>query len=149
MFSRTPITYLSTASFGGFVMRRRRAVGLAVFLLFSFIAIQSAHADSITISLASVGTASDSGQSNSNGATVAIAPNSLWANALPGSSWVSFGLTGNTSAPGFLEVANGTIVSFFDVFNLPGAATSGTLTVMADDSAAVLLNGVSLMSEAS
>lgn len=124
-----------------------RIVGLAVFLLLSLFAVKPARADSI-VSLASVGTAADSGQSNSDGATIAIASNRAWAIALPGSSWVSFGSTGDTSAPGFFAVANGTVVSFFDVFNLPGTATGGSLTVLADDSATVLLNGAILMSEA-
>ena len=128
-------------------MTGRRTAGLAVFLLLSIFAIKPAQADSI-VSLASVGTAADSGQSNSNGATIAIAPNAAWANALPGSAWVSFGSTGDTSAAGFVATPNGTIVSFFDVFNIPATATGGSLTVMADDSATVLLNGVSLMSEA-
>jgi hypothetical protein len=61
---------------------------------------------------------------------------------------VSFGSTGDTLASGFVAIPNGTVVSFFQVINLPGTATGGSLTVMADDSAAVLLNGVSLTSEA-
>jgi hypothetical protein len=48
-----------------------------------------------------------------------------------------------------VTVANGTVVSFLDTFNIGGTPTGGTITVMADDSAAVLLNGVNLMSEAS
>ena len=122
-----------------------RAVAFA-FVLFAMAA--GIRADSVTISLASAGTAADSGQSNSDGNTIAIAPNVTWAAALPGSSWVSFGLTGDPSAPGFFVVPNGTVVSFFDTFTLPGVATGGTLTVMADDSAAVFLNGVSLIAEA-
>jgi len=99
--------------------------------------------------LASVGTATDAGQTNFDGATVAIAPNSLWAAALPGSSWVSFGSTGSTTAAGFFVVPNGTIVNFFDIFNLSGTPTGGSISVLADDSAAVYLNGVLLQSEAS
>ena len=123
-----------------------RAAGLSVFLLLSLFSVKPAHADSI-VSLASVGTAADAGQSNSNGATIAIAPNAAWASALPGSSWVSFAMTGNVSAPGFFVVANGTSVSFFDVFNVSGTPTEGSLDVLADDSAAVYLNGVLLMTE--
>jgi hypothetical protein len=121
--------------------------GLAVLLLLSFFAIKPAHADSI-ISLASVGTAVDSGQANANGATIAIAPNSAWEIALPGSSWVSFSSTGDTSAAAFVAVPNGTVVTFFDVFNIPGTATGGSLIVVADDSATILLNGVILLPEA-
>jgi hypothetical protein len=122
-----------------------RAVAFA-FVLFAMAA--GIRADSVTIGLASAGTAADSGQFNSDGNTIAIAPNAAWAAALPGSSWVSFGLTGDTSAPGFFVVPNGTVVSFLDTFTVPGVATGGTLTVMADDSAAVFLNGVSLIAEA-
>jgi len=128
-------------------MAGTRGAGLAVLLLLSFFDIKSTHADSI-ISLASVGTAVDSGQTNVNGATIAIAPNVAWASALPGSSWVSFSSTGDTSAAGFVAVPNGTVVTFFDVFNIPGIATGGSLTVMADDSATILLNGVILTTEA-
>jgi hypothetical protein len=126
-------------------MRISGTVAVGVFLLLSFCTINPAHAD--TIALASGGTTADPGQTNSNGATVPISQNSAWANPLPGSSWVSYASTGNTSAPGFVQVPNGTIVSFFDSFNLAGAATSGTLAVMADDSATVLLNGVVLIGE--
>jgi hypothetical protein len=62
---------------------------------------------------------------------------------------VSFGLTGDTATPGFFVVPNGTIISFFDVFNVSGTPTGGTIAVMADDSATVILNGVTLMAEAS
>jgi PEP-CTERM motif len=106
-------------------------------------------ADTLTVSLASVGTASDPNQTNSTGnPTIAIAPNQYWAAALPGSSWVSFGSTGDTSAPGFFVVPNNTSVNFLDSFNLNGAPTGGTLSLMADDSAAVFLNGHQLIAEA-
>jgi hypothetical protein len=127
---------------------RRTAVAASLFCILSFFGATAAHADSI-VSLASLGTSADSGESNSMGATIAISPNTSWATALTGSSWVSFANTGNTSAPGFVTVPNGTVVSFLDTFNIGGTPTGGTITVMADDSAAVLLNGVSLMSEAS
>lgn len=128
--------------------RRAFSVGASVLSLLFLAAAAGLRADTIDISLASVGSAADSGQFNSTGDTIAIAPNAAWATALPGSSWVSFGSTGDTSAPGFFVVPNGTVISFFDVFTVAGVATGGTLSVMADDSAAVLLNGVSLMAEA-
>ncbi len=127
---------------------RRIAVAASFFCILCLFCVTAAHADSI-ISVASLGTATDSGESNSMGSTIAISPNTSWATALPGSSWVSFANTGNTSAPGFVTVANGTVVSFLNTFNIGGTPTGGTITVMADDSAAVSLNGVSLMSEAS
>jgi hypothetical protein len=127
---------------------RRTTVAASLFCILSFFCVTAAHADSI-VSVASLGTSADSGESNSMGATIAISPNTGWATALTGSSWVSFANTGNTSAPGFVTVPNGTVVSFFDTFYIAGTPTGGTITVMADDSAAVLLNGVNLMSEAS
>ena len=128
-------------------LRRRFTLRATLFLLFSPVIIATTHAD--TISLASVGTAADPDQTNTNGNTILIAPNGLWAPALPGSSWVSFGLTGNPSTPGFHVVTNGTVVSFLDVFNLSGTPAGGTLSVMADDSAGVLLNGLFLINEGS
>ena len=127
---------------------RRTAVAASLFCILSFFGVTAAQADTI-ISLASLGTSADAGESNSMGATLAISPNTGWATALTGSSWVSFANTGNTSAPGFVTVANGTVVSFLDTFKIAGTPTGGTITVMADDSATVLLNGVNLMSEAS
>jgi PEP-CTERM motif len=119
----------------------------ALLLLFSLSLAAKINAD--TVQLASTGTAIDSGQSDSKGNTIAVAPNPNWAAPLSGSSWVSFGLTGNPSTPGFFVVPNGTIVSFFDVFNISGTPSGGTIRVMADDSATVILNGVTLMTEAS
>jgi hypothetical protein len=127
-------------------MKNRNMVRAALLMILGLGFISAARADNIT--LASVGTATDAGQTNSNGATVAISANSLWAAALPGSSWVSFGPTGSSAAPGFFVVPNGTVVSFFDAFNVPGTPTGGSISVMADDSAAVFLNGVLLQSEA-
>jgi hypothetical protein len=120
-------------------------IAVALFLFLSFCVAAPAHADTIT--LASVGTAADSGQTNSSGVTVPISQNSAWSNPLAGSSWISYASTGDTSAPGYIQVTNGTVVNFFDTFNLAGTATSGTLAVMADDSASVLLNGVVLVAE--
>jgi hypothetical protein len=123
-----------------------RKLVTVLFVLFGLAVIQPAKADSV-ITLASAATSVDSSQSNSNGSNIAITPNSAWATALPGSSWVSFTTTGDSSASNFVTVPNGTVVSFFDTFTLAGAATSGTLSVMADDSATVLLNGVQLIGE--
>jgi len=81
------------------------------------------------------------------GANIAISQNPLWSSPIAGSSWVSFTTSGSPSASNFVTVANGTVVDFFDTFTLSGSATSGTLAVMADDSATVLLNGVALISE--
>lgn len=123
----------------------RKAIRVAVLILSGLALIPPAHADTITLGSAS--TAADSGQTNSNGANIAITKNSAWSNPIAGSSWVSFTTSGDASASNFVTVPNGTVVSFFDKFTLSSAATSGTLAVMADDSATVLLNGVALISE--
>jgi PEP-CTERM motif len=125
-------------------MKAKALGGALLLFLLLFVARMNAE----TIQLSSVGTATDAGQYNSNGNTIAITPNSLWAGALSGSSWVSFGQTGNTSNPGFFVVPNRTVVSFFDVFNLSGIPSGGKITVMADDAATVILNGITLMAEA-
>ena len=120
----------------------------AAFLVICALAfVGAANADTITLD--SLGTSADTGQTNSDGATIAVAPNSEWAAALPGSSWVSFASTGSTSAPGFIVVPNGTSVTFSDVFNVSGTPTGGSISLMADDSAAVYLNGTLLMPAAS
>ncbi len=104
------------------------------------------------ISLASLGTAADPGQTNDWGGlgtqTIVIAKNPGWANALSGSQWVSFGDTGAHDA-NFFTVPNGTLVDFTDIFNVSGAPVSGSITVMADDTASVWLNGVELKQLAS
>jgi hypothetical protein len=107
---------------------KAKALGCALLL---FPLLFAARMNAGTIQLDSLGTAADAGQYNSNGNTIAIPPNSLWAAALPSSSWVSFGKTGATSTPGFFVVPNGTVVSFFDVFNLSGIPSGGKITVMA------------------
>jgi hypothetical protein len=127
-------------------LKNSQLLRTAILFVFVLCVFSVAKADNIT--LASVGTAADAGQTNSNGATIAIAPNSLWAAALPGSSWVSYASTGSTTAAGFLVVANGTVVNFSDVFNVSGTPTGGSISVLADDSAAVYLNGVLLQAEA-
>ena len=124
----------------------------------------SAPAEAVPIS--SLGTAADANESN-NGLgegtpTIVIPPHPQWAPALSGSAWVSYGptpdpggqgyfQTGNPAAFGFVPPANGSVVSFVDSFLLPLSAPfgyTGTLTVMADDTTAVYLNGALVMSEA-
>jgi hypothetical protein len=128
-------------------MLKKYRICVALLLLLSLS--QAAKINADTIPLDSSGTAIDAGQSNSRGNTIAVAPNTSWAAPLSGSSWVSFGLTGNPSTPGFFVVPNGTVVSFLDVFDISGTPTGGTISVMADDSATVILNGVTLMLEGS
>ena len=86
---------------------------------------------------------------NSGMATVNIPKNPAWAGALPGSNWVSFEQSGDPSAAGFVSPPNGTVVAFTDTFTVNGTPTDGILNVLADDSTSVILNGVTLVAEAS
>jgi hypothetical protein len=87
---------------------------------------------------------------NSGSATVDIPANPAWAGPLPGSSWVSYVQSGDPSAPGFVSVPNGTVVNFTDTFFVAGTPIGGSiLNVLADDTTSVILNGVTLVSQAS
>ncbi|HZS53285.1 MAG TPA: hypothetical protein VFA65_02700 [Bryobacteraceae bacterium] len=102
------------------------------------------NADSLSLSSSATETANNSGSP-----TVNIPKNGAWADALPGSSWVSFVQSGDPNAPGYVSVDNGTVVAFTDTFVVNGTPLDGTLNVLADDSTSVILNGVTLMPEAS
>ncbi|MBL8216675.1 MAG: PEP-CTERM sorting domain-containing protein [Bryobacterales bacterium] len=106
----------------------------------------SANASVVTIS--SLGSAADANESNSMGPTIVIPRNLGWAPAVAGSEWVSYGATGDPNAPGYFMPANGTIVSFFDSFFLAGSPLSGSVTIRADDSTSLWLNGFKLLDEA-
>jgi hypothetical protein len=128
-------------------MNKRHFLQAALFILLPLVLSVGASAGTITLS--SSGTATNANQFNSMGSTIAIDPNAAWGQALGNSSWVSFAQTGNPSSTGYTSPANGTIVSFFDSFNVTGTATGGSITIMADDSASIYLNGVLLMPEGS
>ena len=102
-----------------------------------------------TIPLTRTGTAIDSAQFNSVENTIAAAPDPNWAVPLSSSSWVSFRLTGDESASGFLVGPNGTIASFVDVSNFSGTPSGGTIRVTAEDSVSEILRGSTLSAEAS
>ena len=128
----------------------KRTLGkIALLAAVALLASTAVYADSVT--LASLGTAADSGEYNNSSThdTIAIDPNSAWSSALGTSSWVSFTTSGNTGASNYVQVANGTVTSFFDSFSLSGTPTSGSIEVMADDSTSVILNGHLLIAEAS
>jgi PEP-CTERM motif len=105
----------------------------------------SARADVITFS-----SNGGPGESNSTGSpTVLIPPHPAWASAMPGSAWVSFMTqTGDPGAANYVVVAQNTVVTFNHTFTLNGPAVAGTLSVRADDSTSVILNGFVLASEA-
>lgn len=103
------------------------------------------------ITLASLGTAADPGQTNNaygaNTPTIVINQNPAWATPFSGSHWVSFADTG-AYGPNFVVVPNGTTVDFTQIFNITGTPLSGSIRVMADDSTSIWLNGILLQSEA-
>lgn len=72
-------------------------------------------------------------------------PNPQWAPALPDSDWISYGPTGDPSDPGYFVPVDGTVVTFTTLFILSGTVTDGTLTVLADDSTSVILNGQTIL----
>ena len=87
---------------------------------------------------------------NSSQSTVdllgALHPNSAWGAPLPGSDWISYGPTGDPTDPGFfIPPDNGAPVTFTTTFILTGAITAATLTVMADATTSVVLNGHPLL----
>ena len=117
------------------------------------------HADSLLIQS---GTISYGSQDNTgvNGAVsggeanmVLTPPHPAWAAAVNTSQWISF-VNNYSPTPGGQDpcthsagtpICNGDYVDFFATFTLTGAASySGILQVMADDTAGVWLNGVSL-----
>ena len=111
-------------------------------------ALLSAKADTITPLTSSVATANNSvalGITNA-GATQDIIGNAAWAGPLPGSSWISFTTTGDTSNSDFYTVPNGTAVTFAESFTLNGPITSAFLDVFADDTTSVVINGTTLYS---
>ncbi|MGA8872679.1 MAG: PEP-CTERM sorting domain-containing protein [Candidatus Acidiferrales bacterium] len=110
-------------------------------LLVTASCLATVRADTITINSSASETTNNSGSPTQN-----ISPDELWAPALAGSSWVSFANTGNTSVPGFVVVPNGTAVTFSDAFDLSGPVTAASLTVLADDTASVVVNGATIFS---
>jgi hypothetical protein len=113
---------------------------LAVLVLASG-CLMAAKADSTPLVSSAATTTNNSGSATQN-----IVGNSAWAAPLPGSSWVSFADTGITSDPGFIVVPNGTAVTFSESFNLSGSVTFATLSVLADDTSSVWINGTEIAS---
>lgn len=124
------------------------ALGAVALMMTAF-----ASADSLqTIQIGSYGTGQfNQGNVNTamtygaSGSTVNILPGTVWNGELTGvSSWVSYGQTGPTtpegSQPGGHYVPNG-IYTFSTSFDLTGAATAFSLSVLADDTVEVLLDG--------
>ena len=76
-------------------------------------------------------------------ATQTILPLGVWDGPLGSSSWVSFAATG----PGGLVALNGTYVyqTTFDTSGLGGTEFAGNLTILADDTVSVFLNGAPVL----
>lgn len=85
---------------------------------------------------------------NSGHSTVNLEPNPAWGPALSGSFWVSDGVTGSPKEPDYVVFPNGTNVLFSENFYLNGPVTAATLTVMADDTTSVIVNGVTIFEAA-
>jgi hypothetical protein len=108
-----------------------------------------AGAEASAAPLVFFGSDGGAGESNNFGDTVAISQHPGWANPYSGTSWVSYGTTGDPSAPGYFVPSNGTVVNFYDSFYLPSTTdVTGWMRVMADDSASIYVNGTLLMAEA-
>jgi hypothetical protein len=127
-----------------------KKIAFAAALMIASGAFVSAYADSQPLNSSAANTTNNSvSESIANaGGTVDISSNPAWASALPGSSWISFTNTGNPSSAGFYTVPNGTSVTFTQTFTLDGTVTGATLNVLADDTTAVILNGVTIYSAA-
>ncbi len=109
----------------------------------------TANADTFIASDAA-NTTNDSGTQGlvNAGPTQDIAQHPAWAAPLPGSSWISYAVTGDPSLSNYYVVPNGTSVTFSQTFNLDSPATGGTLSVMADDTTSVILNNVTIYAAA-
>jgi hypothetical protein len=112
-------------------------------LCFTFLS-AAINAGTIYVDSGALTTANNSGFATVNLSGL-LNPNPVWAAALPGSEWISFGPTGDSSDPGYFSPPDGTVVTFTTLFTVGGAITSASLTVLADDSTSVILNGHTLM----
>jgi len=80
-------------------------------------------------------------------ATYNLGTGGIWANPIGGSNWVS---SNPNSAPGGSYVApGGTYIYFTSFDDTTPASSSGTITVMADDTTSIYLNGTEIVGAAS
>ena len=81
-----------------------------------------------------------------NSKTYNVSPNNVWSPAVPGTNWVSF--DPNTSPGGSYMAPNG-FYAYSDTFSVPtvNQYTKGSITVMADDTVSVYLNGLTAADE--
>jgi hypothetical protein len=78
--------------------------------------------------------------------TYSVGAGTVWAPALPGSNWVSYDPSSAPATPGSPADANG-FYTYKTTFNTTGGFYYGMLTVAADDTVAVFLNGSLLLAE--
>jgi hypothetical protein len=101
---------------------------------------------------------SDGNETNNAGLTIVLtSPNPGW-DSIAGASWISFRTenqpanahTGNPTTPGFFVVPINAQVLFSETFTLAPSSVpyAGLLTVMADDSTSVILDGSEIFPEA-
>jgi hypothetical protein len=98
-----------------------------------------AKADSLSVFSSAATTTNSTASPTQN-----IDTHPAWAGPLAGSSWVSYGPTGNPSDSKFVTVPDGTAVTFTAIFTLTGTVTSAVLNVLADDTANVVVNGTQI-----
>lgn len=89
---------------------------------------------------------SDGSQMTSAGPSVVIHQHPAWAAPLPGSQWISIAQTGYPLAT---WLPNGTVVEFYDAFELSSLPASAAVAWAADDSASLWVNGSLVVEEAS
>lgn len=101
------------------------------------------------IAFFSQGSAADPNEWNSSGRpTIPIAPHQYWSTAQTGSYWVSHEITGLQGGTGYVVVPNGTVISFMEDLFVPWIPTAAWITIMADDSVTLVVNGVAVVEEA-
>ena len=69
--------------------------------------------------------------------------NPSWFN-ISGADWISIANTGNPTSTGFVVEPNGTAVTFTDTFSLLSLPTTATLSVLADDTTSVVVDGITV-----
>ena len=69
--------------------------------------------------------------------------NPSWFN-ISGADWISIANTGNPGSPTFVVEPNGTAVTFTDTFSLLSLPTTATLSVLADDTTSVVVDGITV-----
>jgi hypothetical protein len=107
---------------------------MKILVCFAFLSI-AARGTTVFIGSDDISTTNDSGHP-----TVEISPKPSWADALPGSEWISYGQTSNHDDPDWDP-----LVTFSTEFLLSGVITGGNLRVLAGDTATVVLNGHELI----